>query len=350
MGPIDCDVKISLLEDFFQNARHACIPLVTTFEITQGCNYRCHHCYNYDRSNEMPQIMKENNLSPDEILRIIDEISQAGALYLNFTGGEVLLHPHLEDFIKRARKNHMEVRLKTNGSLLTADRCQILDQAGLAGLDISLYGMTETSYEKLTRKQGMLAKTLEGISEAQKKNFSITINIILHRYNLNELGAMIKYCQDNNLSFQFSIEITDRYDNSDGSRNFEITEEQFKEMLESEFSDIFMHFNKDKALQCSCARTVCGISYSGLVFPCIGAPIESGNLRQNTFKEIWENSTALNKIRNLKFNDFKSCTSCEYIENCNRSSGGIYINTKEYTGCDQVTLSQAKARYEFAKK
>lgn len=350
MSPIDCAVKISLLDDFFQNASKACIPLVTTFEITQGCNYRCHHCYNYDRTHEMPETLQKNNLNPTEILRIIDEVSAAGTLYLNFTGGEVLLHPHLDDFIKQGRKNHLEVRLKTNGSLLTAERCQKLDDAGLAGLDVSLYGMTENSYEKLTRKKGMLAKTLQGINEAQKRNFSINVSIILHRYNLDELGAMIKYCSENNLSFQFSIEITDRYDSSDGSRDFEITNEQFSTMLESEFTDIFMHFNKNKSVQCSCARTVCGISYSGEVFPCIGAPIASGNLRERSFKEIWGNSAALNKIRNLKFSDFQSCTSCGHIEYCNRSSGGIYINTNNYTGCDEVTLNQAKARHEFAKK
>lgn len=350
MSPIDCAVKISLLDSFFQNAGKSCVPLVTTFEITQGCNYRCHHCYNFDRNGDIPQEILDKSLTPPEIIRIINEVADSGALYLNFTGGEVLLHPHLEDFIKEARKNHLEVRLKTNGSLLTNDRCKKLDTAGLAGLDISLYGMTEVAYEKLTQKKGMLEKTLSGIQEAKKFGFSIAINIILHRYNLVDLGAMIQFCEEHNLHFQFSIEITDRYDNSNGARDFEITEAQFKEMLEGEFSEIFMHFNKNKSVQCSCARTVCGISYSGEVFPCIGAPIPSGNLRQKSFKEIWENSLPLKKIRDLKFSDFKKCTTCDHLEYCNRSSGGIYINTKEYTGCDEITFKQAKARHEFAKK
>lgn len=350
MSPKDCQIKISLLDNFFKTANQACVPLVTTFEIIQGCNYRCNHCYNFDRTKEMPQNILENNLTPTEILRIIDEIAAAGALYLNFTGGEVLLHPHLDDFIRQARKNHLEVKLKTNGSLLTADRCKKLDEAGLAGVDVSLYGMSEISYKKITNKEGMLAKTLNGMNEAKKIGLATSVSIILHRYNVDELKAMIKYCIDNELSYQFSTEITERYDDSEGSRHFEITGDQFKTLLEGEYTEIFMHFNKEKALQCSCARTVCGISYSGEVFPCIGAPIASGNLREKSFKDIWENSVPLNTIRNLKFNDFKKCTTCDHIEYCNRSSGSIYVNTNEYTGCDQVTLEQAKARHQFSKK
>jgi radical SAM protein with 4Fe4S-binding SPASM domain len=225
-----------------------------------------------------------------------------------------------------------------------------LDQAGLASVDISLYGFSEVSYQKLTGKEGMFDKTISGIKNAIAQGFSVNINIILHRYNIDEIKLMASFCTESLIAFQFSTEITERYDDSSGSKDFEITEAQFKEQLAGEFSDIFMVLNPDKALQCSCAKSVCGISYSGEVFPCIGAPIPSGNLREKSFTEIWKNSEVFKKIRNLKREDFKSCQSCDHIEFCNRSSGSIYSNTKEYTGCDASTLQQAKIRHEFYKK
>jgi radical SAM protein with 4Fe4S-binding SPASM domain len=347
MSAKDQFYKTSILEGMFKKASKECIPLITTLEITQGCNYKCHHCYNFDRTKEAPENLKTDSLRSEEILRIIDEVATAGALYLNFTGGEALLHPHLDDFIKRARTHHIEARLKTNGSLLTKERCEKLDSAGLAGMDVSLYGFSEQSYEKLTGKSGMFAKTTEGIKNAVKQGFNVYVSIILHRYNIDELKEMVEFCKSNSASFQFSTEITERYDESSGSREFEITKEQFQEQLSGEFADIFMHLNPEKSVQCSCARTVCGISSSGEVFPCIGAPIASGNLRDKTFEDIWKNSSVLNGIRDLKKSDFKSCMTCEHIEFCNRSSGGIYSNTKAYTGCDTVTLEQAKLRHEF---
>lgn len=340
----------ALLDQMIQKARNICLPLVTTFEITQHCNLKCHHCYNFDRNKEMPQTLQEKGLSPDEILRIIDEISKSGALYLNLSGGEVLLHPHLDEFIKRARKNHLEVRIKTNGLLLTEARCLKLDQSGLAGLDISLYGFSDFSYDKITGKKGMFKKALKGIEAAKSQGFDLNINLILHRYNVDELKAMISYCQDNEIPFQLSTEVTERYDQSFGAKDFEITKEQFEDLLRGEFSEAFMHFNTEKSLQCSCARSVCGISSTGEVYPCIGAPIPSGNLREKSFADIWENSVPLNQIRNLEKKDFSSCSTCKFIDYCNRSSGSIYTNTQNYTGCDAVTLEQAKSRKDFARE
>jgi radical SAM protein with 4Fe4S-binding SPASM domain len=328
MSAKDQFYKTTLLEGMIKKASAACIPLVTTLEITQSCNYKCHHCYNFDRSKEIPENLKANFLKPEEILSIIDEVAKAGALYLNFSGGEALLHPHLDDFIKRARSHHLEARLKTNGSLLTKERCEKLDLAGLAGMDVSLYGFSEKSYALLTGKSGMFVKTLEGIKTAVAQGFNVYASIILHRYNIDELKLMVDFCLENSVSFQFSTEITERYDDSSGSRDFEITEEQFTEQLSGEFADIFLLLNPEKSLQCSCARTVCGISSTGEVYPCIGAPIASGNLREKSFEDIWKNSEVLNNIRNLKSTDFKSCQTCDHIEYCNRSSGSVYVNTK----------------------
>jgi radical SAM protein with 4Fe4S-binding SPASM domain len=81
---------------------------------------------------------------------------------------------------------------------------------------------------------------------------------------------------------------------------------------------------------------VAGISAFGDVYPCIGAPIASGNLRRQSFHEIWSGSPQLNWIRGLRLDDFPTCKSCEHISHCRRSSGTIYNNTGQYTGPARV--------------
>jgi len=56
------------------------------------------------------------------------------------------------------------------------------------------------------------------------------------------------------------------------------------------------------------------------------------------------------KICALQTNDFNECMSCEYIETCDRSSGSCYINTGNYTGCDEKVLRQAKIRAKHKDK
>ncbi|EQC50751.1 radical SAM protein, partial [Bacteriovorax sp. DB6_IX] len=98
------------------NALKNCIPLNVTIELSQQCNFRCSHCYNFDRtqSNSIPS---ENKLSPklsqEEVLRIISEIKQQGALSVCFTGGEVLLERNLEIYIQKAKEIGLNVRLKS---------------------------------------------------------------------------------------------------------------------------------------------------------------------------------------------------------------------------------------------
>ena len=100
--------------------------------------------------------------------------------------------------------------------------------------------------------------------------------------------------------------------------------------------------------QCQCARTNCGVGQDGTVYPCIGAPIPSGNLHQESFKIIWETSSEFQKIRKLGAKDFKSCGPCSYQSHCQRSSGSMFTNTGNYTGCDPWVLEQAKLLKELS--
>jgi len=350
MSKKDPFFKTHLLEKSLQYAYKNCIPLVSTIELTQACNFKCSHCYNYDRSDSMPKEFREKSLKDEEVFNVIDGLAELGALYINFSGGEACAHPKLIDFIKYVRQHHMEARIKSNGALIDKELANSLYDAGLAGADISLYGANSKTYEDFTGKEQSFERALAGIDNLIAVGIDLHISLILHRNNVDQLEDMINICKDRNLLFQISIEVTDRYDGTQGARENEITSEQYIELLKGPYQDFFNSKNKDKAVQCSCARSVCGISSSGDVYPCIGAPIKSGNIREASLTSIWKNSKKLNDIRNLKREDFKTCQSCEYIESCNRSSGSIYINTGDYTGCDETVFKQAKIKHEVNSK
>src|SRR4051812_46461476 len=91
-----------------------CIPTNVTFEITLKCNLRCTHCYNFDRSVPAPKSRVGDPLRDDEILRILDELADVGTIEIGFSGGEALLHPNLETFVRKARTRHFRIRIKSN--------------------------------------------------------------------------------------------------------------------------------------------------------------------------------------------------------------------------------------------
>lgn len=340
----------SIMEQTVEAAFENCIPLFVTLETTLGCNYKCVHCYNFDRSKPMPASVKGEPLTKEEFLNTIDQVCEAGALYISFTGGEALLYPHIYALIERVVKNKSMARIKTNGHLLTEEVCQKLVKAGCRALDISVYGANEESYKNFTGEVGSFAQVLDGVRQAIKAQMEVQLNLILHSGNCMDIEAMISMAENLGVPYQFSDEITSRYDGTVDSQDLGISEKQYKELLEGPHADLFWHDNSDEAFQCSCARNVVGIGLDGVVFPCIGAPIPSGNLREKSFKEIWSGSKEFKKIRELKQADFKDCVTCDVRHFCNRSSGSAYVNTSDYTGCDPMALKVAKVRENYKDK
>lgn len=348
MSKKDQVIQSSIITESFKEAYKDCSPIATTIEITQSCNFKCSHCYNYDRSKAPPAEIVQNTLTDSEIIQVIKQISELGGLYLNLSGGEVLTHPSLETFIEYAKTLNLLVKIKTNGALLTTEKVQKLYDVGLDGLDLSLYGDNEQTYKEFTNSKNY-DEVIAGLKLSKEVGLDTYVSIILHKNNVSQLDSMIKMCEDIGVPYQTSYEVTKRYDETNSSREHEIDLEQFEELLKGPHSHLFMSYNPDHSFQCSCARTVCGISSSGDVYPCVGAPIKSGSIREKSLIDIWNNAPELKKIRNIKKSDFKKCNKCDVKEFCSRSSGSIYINTGDYFGCEEIIYNQAKLRKKHYK-
>src|SRR5688500_6829828 len=119
------------LDRIRQRALRESIPLTVTFEITLRCNLRCVHCYNFDRAQ--PYLLtrrRDEELSDDEIVRILDQIRDEGCLFVAFSGGEALSHPRLVDFVAHAARGGMIPTVKSNGTLLDENSARALASAG----------------------------------------------------------------------------------------------------------------------------------------------------------------------------------------------------------------------------
>jgi radical SAM protein with 4Fe4S-binding SPASM domain len=195
----------------------------------------------------------------------------------------------------------------------------------------------------MTNINNSFVKTVEGINNLTNQGIKTQLNFLVHKKNYKNISGMIRLAEELKCSHSFSTEFTSRYDNTSLS-NIGLNLEEYIELLKSPDGDLFKSENQEGALQCECAKTVCGISSKGEVYPCIGAPIPSGNLKNQGFEEIWRHSNELNKIRNLTRDDFSTCKDCNLLSKCSRSSGGAYVNTGVYTGKNPENCMEANAR------
>ncbi len=133
-------------------------PVMAQIIPMRRCNLDCTYCNEYDKVSEAVPLRVMN--------QHIDDLARLGTSIVTISGGEPLLHPQLDDIIARIRSYPMIAGMITNGYLLTADRIQRLNRAGLDHLQISIDNVmpddvSKKSLKVLDRKLQLLAEHAE---------------------------------------------------------------------------------------------------------------------------------------------------------------------------------------------
>ena len=172
---------------------------------------------------------------------------------------------------------------------------------------------------------------------------TVKVNMSIVKSNAAEVDEMLRLVRKLDVSYGFNPFITARYDGTVSSLDHTVDGATLAELYRGPLKPLRRppDFDPGRSVQCGCARVNCGISATGEVYPCIGAPVPSGNLRQQSFAEIWRSSPQLNRIRNLVLDDFETCRTCPDRAFCGRNSGVVYTNTGDYTGAEAFTCLDA---------
>jgi MoaA/NifB/PqqE/SkfB family radical SAM enzyme len=142
-------------------------PLLVHIIPIRRCNLACTYC------NEFDDFSKPVPL--DEMFRRIDRLGKMGTAIVTISGGEPLLHPDLDAVIGRIRHNGIMAGMITNGYLLTADRIQKLNRAGLEYLQISIDNAMPDEVSKKSLK--VLDQKLKLLAE--HADFQVNINSVV---------------------------------------------------------------------------------------------------------------------------------------------------------------------------
>ncbi len=142
-------------------------PLLAHIIPIRRCNLSCKYCNEYDDfSKPVPT---------ETMFRRVDKLAELGTSVITISGGEPLLHPELDEIIRRIRQRGMIAGLITNGYLLTAERIERLNQTGLEWLQISIDNVTPDEVSKKSLK--VLDKKLQLLAEYA--DFHVNINSVV---------------------------------------------------------------------------------------------------------------------------------------------------------------------------
>ena len=220
------------LRQFNKKAVEQRIPLSGSIDLTHRCNLRCVHCYLGDKTKILGNGKRE--LSTAQWLSIIDQITEAGCLNLLITGGEPLLRKDFAEIYAHARTNGLLVTVFTNGTLITESILKLFKDLPPNTVEISLYGATAETYEKITGIKGSYEKCLQGIQRLLNQKIHLKLKTILMTLNCHEFYDIENMAKAYGVKFRFDAAIFPCLNGDKTPLKLRVPPE---EVVEKEFAD-----------------------------------------------------------------------------------------------------------------
>ena len=341
------DVK---LPDFhlWKQTEEKRIPLSAEIELTERCNNNCIHCYINLPSDDVEARRRE--LTFEEIRKIADEAIAMGCLWWLITGGEPLLREDFAEIYLYLKKKGLLTGVFTNATLITPELAGIFKRYPPRHLEITVYGVTEKTYERVTRTPGSFGAFRHGIDLLQEERVSFTLKAMALRSNIHELQAIKDFCKaisKDHFRFDPFLHLRVR---PNGKRNRQIKNERLspEEIVAIELGDKERkngllrqiceekkmgpetgHFHNDNhLLYCGAGETSFTIDPYGFFKLCgsLSHPDCVYDLSKGSLREAWEEFVPEIRAKRTEDEECRNrCLSCPLINLCTWCPATAYL-------------------------
>jgi radical SAM protein with 4Fe4S-binding SPASM domain len=317
-------------------------PFVIGWELTLACNLRCRHC---GSSAGRP---RENELSTKEALELCDQFPALLVQEVDFTGGEPLLRNDWFDIAIYLKDLGIPVQMVTNGTLITQDTIDLLKEAGISGMGISLDGLEQT--HDYIRGDGVFKQALKGLDALQEADISLTVLTTVNSQNINELGSLFNLLVSKGVK-GWRVQPSTMSGRCREFPNLQINEHTYLKLeefvrdtwavagkagLKLLRSDGLGYFYEHETgdnpwYGCTSGVTTCGITSDGRIKGCLALPDDfiEGDLRNIGLWDLWFDKKSFGYTRNFSKNDLGSnCLTCDKSQQC---KGGCSAKSFSYT-------------------
>lgn len=327
--------------------------------VTSRCNLTCRHCYQRESAGEEVTLREIEN-TVDEFDSTLDEWRNSYGINLdaswNVTGGEPFLREDLFQILDIIARRGFHIYLLTNGTLLSGDRARRLAQVPVKGVQVSVEG-PEPIHDRI-RGEGSFSKALSGISTLLNIGHLVTMNVTLSRINAPYFMDMIGLARSlgvHNLGFSRIVpcgkgasmsqhmlsiqEVQSLYENLAGldldNLNLVTGDPVASCLFNPETNEVGDDVKSPVAIG-GCAAGISGITImpDGTLLPCRRLDVPIGNIRTDSFRELWASSPVLLKLRDKslypgrcgqcqRWSVCRGCRAIAYASSCLTGDGDI---------------------------
>ena len=266
------------------------------------------------------------------------------------------------ELIAHANKVGLYPMMSTNGTILSSEAANKLKRAGMESITISLFGSNSESHDDFCGREGSWARAMAGIRNVASAGIPFQINMCATRHNLDQLDDIANVAKDIGAT---GINIFDFVPIGRGKGHPELilTPEErsglVSHIIQCQLADdnlvyrgiglpqLLVEVEKTvagKDQRHKFVRTCCGaglhhccIFYEGTVYPCALLQKGAGNVRENSFGEIWQKSDVFKVLRDHS-KLAGNCKKCGYRELCGGARCQVFERTRSLTKEDSYCL------------
>jgi heme b synthase len=312
-------------------------PRVIAWESTRACNFACVHCRATAQKHPDP-----NQLTTQEAFQLVDQIASFCKPILIISGGDPLQRKDIFDIAKHASACGIRVVMSPSGSNITPSVIEKLKASGVKMISLSIDGSCPEVHDNFRQVRGAFNLAMQNMSYAREGDLVFRINTTVTQHNLLDLSKILKLAVEVGAQEWdvFMLVPTGR-----GKVNMEITPSQYEETLKfiykasqtspipikvtcaPQYMRIISQQQKQSTLPqtpigprvsgrgCMAGNGFCFISHVGEVYGCGFLPISVGNIRQQSFQQIYQHAPLFVELRNHELLKGK-CGACNYKAMC----------------------------------
>jgi radical SAM protein with 4Fe4S-binding SPASM domain len=334
------------------------IPLDAGIDLTYRCNNTCVHCYCNLPEND--ETAKKKELTTEEIKKLLDGLVSLGTLWLLITGGEPLLREDFEEIYLYAKKKGFLVTLFTNGTIVDEKTVELLSKYPPFTVEVSLYGATKETYEKVTRVKGSYEQCMSGIKRIVSAGIKLKLKTMALTINQHEVEAMDNMARELGCEFRFDPMLNKRIDDNTFSDpvKYRISPEDvvrldkaFPKRMEEwkQFCDKFVGepIKNDRLYKCGAGLGMIHCDPYGAVKGCMMNK-DGFSIREHDLKWIWDEG--ITSVVSQKKSFSLPCDDCHLANLCGQCAAWSMLESGDIKKEVEYLCGVAKARkndFEF---
>ncbi len=336
-------------------------PRYVLWEVSRACPLGCQDC----RHSSLPP-GAPGDLSTEQAVKLLDNVSAAYKTRIHFTGPEPLVRPDLFDLAEYARQRGLDVVLCTNAVAYDAKVARKLVEVRVKEVQISLDGASGRSHDSFRRTQNGFVQAIKGLDLVRLSGVRFSLSATLTKQNVEELPKML------NLSRKLGAQMLTLFFNVPAGRGRAIAGDPLDDatymqwlnwIFEQQFlyrypiqvvcSPQFERIYRERAGElpdelnplrqgqenllpkfgCLAAKEFCFIAADGTVYPCPYLLEPAGSALETSFAELWQQSGPFDSLRDTHHLGGK-CGICKFADFCSGCRAVARATTGDYMAAD----------------